>query len=198
MGYAFSANIPRTEAENAMRHTRLLSLLMVVLMSFAAGAQSRSRKAPRAPQITSAQRNEAEIRDLYDQWAKVFRAHDLNGIMALYAPGDAVIAYDLIPPLQYVGHESYRKDYKAFLDEFDGPIDIQYRDLHIVAGNDVAFIHAIERMSGTLKDGNKFDVWCRATSGLRKINGKWLIVHDHISVPADFNTGKALMDLKPR
>jgi len=180
-----------------MSYTRLLSLLIVVLASFAASGQNQPRKATRAARITNAQRNEAEIRDVYDQWAKVFRAHDLDGIMALYAPGDAVIAYDLIPPLQYVGRESYRKDYKAFLDEFDGPIEIQYRDLHIVAGTDVAFLHALERMSGKLKDGNKFDVWCRATSGLRKIDGKWLIVHDHISVPADFDTGKALIDLKP-
>jgi ketosteroid isomerase-like protein len=61
----------------------------------------------------------------------------------------------------------------------------------------VAFIHALERMSGTLKNGQKSDVWVRATSGLRKINGKWLIVHDHISVPADLDTGKAVLDLKP-
>ena len=31
----------------------------------------------------------------------------------------------------------------------------------------------------------------------RKINGKWLIVHDHISVPIDFDSGKAALDLKP-
>jgi len=183
--------------EKAMRRTQLLCLLMMGLMSFKASAQNQAHKAPRTLRITNAQRNEAEIRDLYDQRAKVFRVHDLDGIMALYAPGDAVIAYDLIPPLEYVGHDSYRKDYKAFLDEFDGPIDIQYRDLRIIAGNDVAFIHALERMSGKMKDGNKFDIWCRASSGLRKINGKWLIMDDHISVPADFNTGKALMDLKP-
>jgi hypothetical protein len=29
------------------------------------------------------------------------------------------------------------------------------------------------------------------------MNGKWLIVHDHISVPADFESGKAMLDLKP-
>jgi hypothetical protein len=29
------------------------------------------------------------------------------------------------------------------------------------------------------------------------MNGRWLAVHDHISVPVDFDTGKALLDLKP-
>ena len=33
--------------------------------------------------------------------------------------------------------------------------------------------------------------------GLRKMNGHWLIVHDHVSVPTDFESGKAMLDLKP-
>jgi hypothetical protein len=57
--------------------------------------------------------------------------------------------------------------------------------------------HALERLSGKLKNGQQSDVWLRATSGIRKMNGKWLIVHDHISVPTDFESGKALLDLKP-
>jgi len=69
--------------------------------------------------------------------------------------------------------------------------------LGIVAGNNVAFIHSLERISGTLKSGQKSEVWVRATSGLRKINGKWLIVHDHISLPVNLEAGKAALDLKP-
>jgi ketosteroid isomerase-like protein len=52
-------------------------------------------------------------------------------------------------------------------------------------------------MTGTLKGGQKSEVWLRVTSGLRRINGRWLIIHDHISAPADFATGKAVLDLKP-
>ena len=141
--------------------------------------------------------SEAEIRALYDQWAKAFKARDLDGIMSIYAPGETVVAYDIAPPLQYKGREAYRADYKQFLDLYEGPLDVEYRDLHIVAGDDVAFIYALERLSGTLKGGQKTDMWLRATSGLRKIDGKWYIVHDHLSVPADPETGKAMMELKP-
>jgi ketosteroid isomerase-like protein len=45
--------------------------------------------------------------------------------------------------------------------------------------------------------GEKSEVWVRATECYRKINGHWLAVHDHISVPADMETGKAALDLKP-
>jgi hypothetical protein len=41
------------------------------------------------------------------------------------------------------------------------------------------------------------NMWIRDTTGLRKVNGKWLDFHDHVSVPVDLATGKAVMDLKP-
>lgn len=179
-----------------MRSALMQWLLVVLLLSLAAGAQT-----PAPPQKSTgnqhAKSSEAEIRDLYDRWAKAFRMHDLDGIMSVYALGDAVLAYDIAPPLQYRGSDAYRKDYEEFLAQYDGPIEIEYREMRIVAGNDVAFIHALERMSGTLRNGQKSDMWVRATSGLRKINGKWLIVHDHISVPTDFSTGKSMLDLRP-
>ncbi len=59
-----------------------------------------------------------EIRQVWDRWAKAFRAHDINGIMSIYAP--EVMAYDIVPPLQYAGKEAYRKDYEEFLAHYDG------------------------------------------------------------------------------
>ena len=139
--------------------------------------------------------NEAEIRQALDRWAKAFRAHDVNGVMSMYAPD--VVAYDFVTPLQYVGRDAYRKDYEEFLALFDGPIEVEFRDMKVVAGADVGFVHTLEHLSGTMKNGQKIDFWGRCTSGFRKINGKWLDTHDHCSVPSDFDSGKALLDLKP-
>ena len=149
-----------------------------------------------APGDDATASDEAEIKALYDRFAKLFEVHDIEGIMSLYAPGDAVIAYDVAPPLQYKGKEAYRKDYEEFLSQYDGPIHVEFRDVSVLSRGDVGFIHALERLSGKLKNGQQSDVWLRATSGIRKMNGKWLIVHDHISVPTDFESGKALLDLK--
>jgi uncharacterized protein (TIGR02246 family) len=142
--------------------------------------------------------NEIEIRALYDRWAQAFEARDIDGIMSVYAPGDEVVAYDVVPPLQYKGKDAYRKDYLEFLGQYDGPIHVEYRDMRILSSGDVGLIRALERFTGKLKTGQPFDMWLRATSGLRKIDGKWFIVHDHVSVPVDFETGKALLDLKPQ
>jgi ketosteroid isomerase-like protein len=132
---------------------------------------------------------------LLDRWAKALHARDLDAIMSMYDPG--VVAYDLGPPLQYVGSGAYRKDYEQFLAQYTGPIEIEYRDLHIVAGNTVAFATGLERINGTMKSGEKSDMWVRFTSGFHKVKGKWLDVHDHVSLPVDFETGKAVLDLKP-
>jgi uncharacterized protein (TIGR02246 family) len=140
---------------------------------------------------------EAEIRKMLDSWNKAFQAKDVDKIMSFYVKGNDLIAYDVIPPLDVVGSDAYRKNYETFLAAYDGPITSEFRDLRIIASSRIAFVHSLERVSGTLKGGQKSELWVRATSGLRKINGKWLIVHDHISVPADFDTGKAVLDSKP-
>ena len=149
-----------------------------------------------APKARAAN-DEAEIREVLDRWGKAFRAKNPDAVMAVYAPGNLLVAYDIVPPLACVGREAYRKNYEEFFAQYDGPIECELRDVRIVAGADVAFLHCVERVSGTLKNGQKSELWIRATSGLRKIKGKWLIVHDHLSVPVDFETGQAALNLKP-
>ncbi|HXY13013.1 MAG TPA: SgcJ/EcaC family oxidoreductase [Terriglobales bacterium] len=170
--------------------SRRIFLLLAALSLLAAAAWSQTA-------TTATIKNEAEIKAVYDRWAKAFEAHDIEGIMSIYAPGDAVIAYDVVPPLQYKGKDAYRKDYLEFLGQYDGPIHVEYRDMRILSSGDLGFIHALEHFTGKLKNGQQSDLWLRATSGLRKIDEKWLIVHDHVSVPIDFESGKAVLDLKP-
>lgn len=93
--------------------------------------------------------------------------------------------------------KGYRKSYEDFFAQTQGPIELSYRDMRVVAGRNVAFVHALERIAWTSKSGVKSEMWGRCTSGLEKLHGRWLIVRDHCSVPADFESGKAVMDLKP-
>jgi ketosteroid isomerase-like protein len=37
----------------------------------------------------------------------------------------------------------------------------------------------------------------RSTFALRRLQGGWKIVHQHVSVPFDMATGKALLELHP-
>src|SRR5205823_11736373 len=132
---------------------------------------------------------EAEIRRAIDGWAKAIRAKDVDGSLAGYAQG--VLAFDLIDPLQYAGVEAVRERLEQWFSSFDGPIDFENRDLRIVAGEDVAFCHSLNHVSGTTTGGQTLDMWWRATLCLRKIDAEWFLVHSHTSVPFDMASRRA-------
>jgi ketosteroid isomerase-like protein len=134
---------------------------------------------------------ETQVRQLIDSLAKAIRAKDIDGVMSMYAP--EIVSFDIEPPLQYV----HTKHWKQTFASYQGPIGYELRDLTVTASDDVAFSHSLNHVSGILKTGRKTDFWLRWTACFRKIEGKWLITHDHVSVPADFQSGKALLDLKP-
>src|SRR5271167_3222627 len=98
----------------------------------------------------SSANDEAQILQLLDRWVKAFQSRDLDGIMSIYEPGADLVAYDVVPPLQYTGFDAYKKDYQEFLDQFQGAIDVEFRGLNITAGDNVAFSRGLERVTGTL------------------------------------------------
>ena len=144
---------------------------------------------------TGATKSEAEIRELIDRAVEAIRGRDLDGVMAVFAP--EVVSFDLGPPLQHGGGETFAKRWRALFDAYRGPIDYEVHDLGITAGGDVAFSRSLNRVRGTTKDGRKSDRWLRWTACYRRIDGRWRIVHEHVSVPVDLEHGKALLALKP-
>lgn len=149
------------------------------------------------PPRDDAAQGRQQIRQLLDGWAQAFEKRDVDGIMSIYLPGNEMVAYDVVPPLAYRGTAAYRRDYEDFFKQYKGPVRVEFRDLHVVAGSDVAFAFGLERMTGTLADGTPSDIWVRVTEGYRRVKGRWYAVHDHISVPVDFASGKAALDLRP-
>ncbi len=139
--------------------------------------------------------DETAIRELVNGLVRAIRAKDIDGVMSAYAPG--IVAFDIVPPLQYVGAEAFRKPWQEVFEAYRDPIQYEVRDLSITAGDDVAFSHSLNRIGGTLKNGQKTDLWLRWTACYRKIDGKWSIVHLQASVPVDLGKGKAMLDLKP-
>ena len=139
--------------------------------------------------------DEAAIQGLLDDCIKSLQDKNIEGIMSLYAP--EVVSFDIVPPLQYIGADAFRNVWEEIFSTFQGPIDYEMHDLSITVGDDVAFTHSLNRMRGTLRNGQKTDLWLRWTACFRKINGKWLVVHHQNSVPVDLEHGKAVLDLKP-
>jgi uncharacterized protein (TIGR02246 family) len=139
--------------------------------------------------------DEADIRRRIDTLAEAIRAMDLEGVMPIYAPD--ITSFDIVPPLQHVGAEAQRKNWMDVFATYQPPLGYEIRDLTITVGDDVAFGHSLNRISGTLKNGNRSDYWLRWTTCFRRIDGAWLIAHHQASVPVDFENGTALLDLEP-
>jgi ketosteroid isomerase-like protein len=104
-----------------------------------------------------------------------------------------VVSFDVGPRLQDVGAEAEWKNWLAAFTQFQRPLGFEVRDVTITVGGDVAFGHSFNRRSGTLRSGG---FWIRATYCFRKIDGNWLIVHDHAPAPLDPGSGKALPHLE--
>lgn len=81
---------------------------------------------------------------------------------------------------------------------YQGPTGYEVRDLSIATGNDLAFCHYLYRVNGTRNQGGRVHMWMRATVCFQKIDGTWMITHEHQSVPFDANSGKASLDLEPQ
>ena len=141
--------------------------------------------------------DQAQIRALEDRFAKAFREKNLSAIMSVYVPDESLLVFDVVPPRQYKGAKAYQKDWEEFLAMFDGPITFELSDLQIVTGGSVAFSHSIQHVAGKMKDGSAMDFTVRVTDGYRKVNGQWLVAHEHVSAPVDLTTGKADLTSKP-
>ena len=139
--------------------------------------------------------DESDIRQRIDKLAQAIRAKDLETAMSVYAP--EIVSFDFEPPLQHVGAEAKRRNWVGAFTAYEHLLGYEIRDLAITVGDDVAFAHSLNRISGVLKNGSRTDFWLRATTGFRKLDGNWLITHDHVSVPLDLEAGTALLNLTP-
>jgi uncharacterized protein (TIGR02246 family) len=136
-----------------------------------------------------------EIRQLVDASAAAVRTKNVDALMSNFAPD--VLTFDVVGPLQAIGTDAARNRTEEWFASFEGPIGYQVRDLTITAADDIAFCHSLNQVSAMRTDGQKLEMWWRATLGLRRIDGNWLITHQHNSVPFDGESGRAAIDLAP-
>ena len=137
---------------------------------------------------------EALIRQRVADWAEAISTKDIDRVSSLYAPD--IVSFDLTPPLRYVGADGKRRAWQEVFAALSGPIAYQVRDLNVTTNGELAFVHSLNHINTALP-GGPVDMWLRWTACFRQVAGVWLVVHDHVSVPADPVSGKAVRNLKP-
>jgi ketosteroid isomerase-like protein len=126
--------------------------------------------------------DEAAICNVIESWAAAVRRKDIAGILQNHSSG--IVMFDVPPPFQIKGIEAYRKSWDLFFSWSADPIPFDITEMSITAGSDVAFAVMTMRCAEPGTDGGQKPLDFRLTIGLRKIDGRWAITHEHHSIPA--------------
>ena len=120
--------------------------------------------------------DEEKIESVIRQWEKAIQEGDIANILANH--DDDILMFDVPEPMQSKGMKEYRETWNLFFEYGSASSDVfVIEELHITAGSDVAFA------TGLLRIGGSADPVCRLTLGLKKIDGEWIIAHEHHSAP---------------
>lgn len=139
--------------------------------------------------------SEVAIRAIIEARSTALRARDVDAMMADVA--DDIVNYDVVDPLHRRGSSATRERAAEWVSTFDGEVSLEIRDLRIEVDGDVAFSSGLSHVTGRQKTGTELDMWFRTTLGLRRTAGRWLIVHEHDSIPFNPETGQPSIGLKP-
>ncbi len=167
-----------TVIHKCLRHFGAVAAALA-LLSFAAQALAADAKA----EITNFER-------------KCIAATTADQMMDCFDDSDELVLYDIGTPREFDGPKAVRADFQNVFDNYKN-MKIEFVSLHVVTDGKMGLANGIEHMTATDKNGKPVDMTFRATDVLRKKEGKWKIIHSHVSFPTDLATGKADLQSKP-
>jgi uncharacterized protein (TIGR02246 family) len=127
--------------------------------------------------------DEAAIRALITRWADAVHAGDLDTVLADHDRD--IVMFDVPPPYDGLrGIDAYRDSWPPFFEWQRQGASFEIVELDVTAGDDVAFAHALLRCGKPEEFEANPDNRLRLTIGLRKVNGRWVVTHEHHSFPS--------------
>ncbi len=131
------------------------------------------------------------IKAVEQGWAN---AQTVDEVLAFYAP-DALV-FDGFYPGVYRGTKEIRE---GFAPQYATVKSLKAKlyGLNIVTNGPLACAFSQQRADVQLTDGKSTRVSYRQTDVLRKIDGEWRIVQQHVAYPFNFKTGMGYLDAAP-
>jgi uncharacterized protein (TIGR02246 family) len=127
--------------------------------------------------------DELEILALIERWAEAVRSENRAGIRRDH--DSDMLMFDVPPPLLSRGLDAYMATWETFFAFAEKPVAFDFHDIEITAGQDVAFATAIGNCVNIDRNGKREPLQFRLTMGLRKIDSRWRVMHEHHSLPAE-------------
>lgn len=138
---------------------------------------------------------ERQIQQQLDAWVAACRSKDVSQIMSHYA--EDVVAYDAIGPLRFQGRAAYQAHWQACMEMCGGPGLFEIHQPSFLLSDGLAVVHYLFHCGGSDDKGEMHSSWMRVSQCFRQQDGRWLIAHEHFSMPGDMESGKILFDLQP-
>ncbi|AVT31180.1 DUF4440 domain-containing protein [Plantactinospora sp. BC1] len=131
---------------------------------------------------------EQEIRREFAEWFRDSAAKDLDAVMTKIAPD--VVSYEHAAPLVHRGADAVREVCRQGFELAEGDFRWDVPDLEVVVRDDIAVTWGLNRMRVQEPGSEPVETWSRGTRVFRKVDGRWQMIHQHVSFPFDPSTGQ--------
>jgi uncharacterized protein (TIGR02246 family) len=127
---------------------------------------------------------------ILDAYAGAVYARDVDALLALYHPN--VMVFDMWDTWLYDGRDAWRGMVEGWFSGLgDERVEVTFEDVRSTVTPDLAVVHAFVTYAGLSAGGERLRAMTnRLSLTLTREENRWLIVHEHSSAPASFETGK--------
>jgi ketosteroid isomerase-like protein len=129
------------------------------------------------------------VRHVIHAQADAIRRKDADAVMACNTPG--IRAFGIVAPLRQPDAATIREQLEYWFAAFAGPLDCEVHEPDISTLGDTACARFLQRFSGINMRGMTVELWVRVTMELHRIDGRWLVAHEHLSDPLDHDAAPA-------
>ena len=126
---------------------------------------------------------DAEFKALIDRYCQLWSSANPDNAAPFYAKDADLVFYDLAP-MKYTGWAEYKAGVqKTFFDNMESGKLTAKDDLKVNRHGNWAWTTVSGHLSAKMKNGQAVEADYRHTAIWEKSGGKWVIVHEHLSVP---------------
>lgn len=140
-----------------------------------------------------------KVQDVLENYKTAIYEKDVEKFLFLYAP--EIHIYDCWGNWECKGISSWKENVEVWfngLSEDGVLLKVDFHDLVVEENTYLAFVHCAVTFAAHQVETGKIlrQMTNRFTYGLKKVNGTWLITHEHSSLPINMETGKGIFNLK--
>ncbi len=156
----------------------------IILVAFALNTAAQNSPAPSpkgaAPKAAGPV-DKAYLQSIWDGWA----SNDVEKQGQFYVQGPGQLFFD-VAPLKYTSWDDYKAGVAPSLKDSPKVTFTLNEDIQIHPEGKITWVDGTLNMEGVSPQGEKQTLTLRWTAVLeRQQDGRWLIQHEHVSVPAD-------------